>query len=78
MKLRTWAGLVAAIGLSGCAPSLQGANEVGGMIHVGPSINNGAALKLADDHCRQYGKVARVSGENVWNSTMSFDCVAAQ
>lgn len=70
------AGAVLALGLSGCAPTMESANEVGGQIKVGTGLNKAAAFKKADDHCRQYGKAARISGENIWDSTMTFDCVA--
>lgn len=74
-----YAALVAlALALSGCAASLQHATEVGGVANESWSLTNGAgdALALADAHCGKYGKAARVSGENILNNTLSFDCVA--
>lgn len=65
-----------AFGLVACAPVIESANEVGGIIKVGSGLNRGAALNKADAHCRAYGKAARVSGQNPWDSTMTFDCVA--
>lgn len=64
-----------ALGLAGCTPTLKAANEVGGVVENGTSGNAAAALKKADAHCRQYGKAARVSGQNVWDDILTFDCV---
>lgn len=74
MKLLVVAALAA--GLCGCAPSLQSANSVGGIVTEGMGFRPGGdALARADAHCAKYGKAARASGENMWNGTLSFDCV---
>jgi hypothetical protein len=71
-----WVWLVAAVGLSACAPSLQNGNSVGGIVKegLGPG-KGGEALAVADAHCRKFGKVARISGQSALDSTLTFDCV---
>lgn len=66
---------LAAVVLAGCAPSLSGANERGGQL-TNYSAGKTKAFEKADAHCRQYGRVARVSGTGDWlTDTMTFDCV---
>lgn len=61
--------------LTGCASSLVGANEAGGMIHVG--VSDGAAFDMASGHCQRFGKVPRVTrAPTELTQTMTFDCVA--
>jgi hypothetical protein len=77
-------GLIVGLCLSGCAPTLVGENQAGGMISNvrtgGLAANSGDAFALANASCQKYGKIARVSGQigaqNNPSSTMSFDCVA--
>lgn len=67
--------LLGLLTLAGCAPTLTGANERGGMIsHVG-GWNRDDAFKLADGHCKQFGRTARVSQLDALESIMTFDCV---
>jgi hypothetical protein len=66
--------LVAALFLTGCA-HMEAATPAGGVLKV-VGNKNGSALDLAQAHCAKYGKDARISGQNVWNNTVTFDCVS--
>jgi hypothetical protein len=72
---QTLAAAVSVVALASCAPDLVAGNEAGGMVSRATGMQADKAFAVADAHCRQYGKVARVSGQNIWNNTMSFDCV---
>ena len=63
------------LAVSGCS-SLSAANERGGVISHVSGWDRDKAFKLADDHCHKYGRVARVSGTDALDGTMTFDCVA--
>jgi len=75
--MRLLAILCAAICLSGCAQKLISGNEAGGMVSAGDNLleSRAGALQIADQHCSRFGKVARVSGEDPFAGTLSFDCV---
>ena len=68
-------GAASALVLAGCAPSLEAANERGGVMPRVIGLNRAEAFATADKHCHQYGRVARISDVNAWNSTMTFDCI---
>jgi len=76
--------LLSIVVLSGCAPTLAGSNQAGGMISgvrtEGLLANTGDAFSLANASCQRYGKVARMnarlSGVGASSGTISFDCVA--
>jgi hypothetical protein len=70
--------IVIALAASACAPRLDFANEAGGVINRTGSIGSDRAYKMAEDHCSQYGKIARISGRDVLTNTMRFDCVAKE
>ena len=75
MTWRIWA-LVSLLLLAACAPSLEGANERGGIIrHTQAGLNMGAAFTMANDHCQKYGRVAQITGTDGWTDTVSFNCV---
>jgi hypothetical protein len=71
---------LAALVLTGCAadPKLIAGNEAGGLVNhaVYGSEQSERAFAIADAHCHQYGRVARISGRDERGETMSFDCVA--
>jgi hypothetical protein len=72
----SWARIVlvvAALGLSACAATVQG-NSAGGIARV--SLMQSEAFKAANAHCEKFGKIARISGNNDFEGTMTFDCVA--
>lgn len=60
------------LAIAACAPRLTG-TEVGGVIR--PAFPD-AALPMAEQHCEQYGKGARISGFERIGSITTFDCVA--
>lgn len=62
-----------AFGLSGCAATVQG-NAAGGIARVG--LMQSEAFKAANTHCEKFGKIARISGNNDFEGSMTFDCVA--
>jgi hypothetical protein len=47
------------------------------MVSAGDNVfeSRAGAMKIANDHCAKYQKVARVSGQDPWAGTMTFDCV---
>lgn len=65
--------IASALFLASCA-NLTEVTPAGGILKV-TGNKTGTALKLAQAHCAQYGKNARISGQNVWNNTVTFDCV---
>jgi len=67
--------VVAFVGLCGCAPTLTAANERGGVIDHVIGLDRDVAFQKADEHCRKFGRVARISGQDTLASTMTFDCV---
>lgn len=67
--------LLMLLALAACTPSLTGANERGGMISYVNGYNRADSFALADEHCRKFGRAAKVSETNALNSTIAFDCV---
>jgi len=80
MKYVATLSVLGAVVLTGCAadPKLVAGNEAGGLVThaVYGSEQPERAFAVADAHCHQYGKIARISGRNEPTETMSFDCVA--
>lgn len=70
--------LLLSFALAGCAQGLISGNEAGGMVSGADNLTSSraGAMKIADDHCAKYGKVSRVSGQDAFAGTMTFDCVA--
>lgn len=66
--------LIVLVPLLGACATMQGATPAGGILKV-VGNQNGKALQLADAHCQQYGRHARISGHDTWNNTVTFDCV---
>lgn len=67
--------IVLAMLASSCAPSLVGANEAGGVVGANFNMSRSKALAMADAHCRKFGKVARINGQNEIRNSTTFDCV---
>lgn len=67
--------LAATATLGGCAATVLGGNPAGGMVDTGTGLMS-TALKKANDHCQQYGKVSRISSTSLLGDTITFDCVA--
>lgn len=59
--------------LASCANLIE-ATPAGGVLKV-TGNKTGSALKIAQAHCSQYGKNARISSQNMLNNTVTFDCV---
>jgi|GEM_PF-5214181 len=63
--------------LSACAPSLRTSNEAGGLVSVRGSLNGQTkAMKIADESCRKFGKVAKYESTNEFRGTVKYACVA--
>jgi len=67
---------LAALLLSGCAPTIVAENSRGGTIQHVAGLTQGAAMKKADAACKKYDRVARVNQYDVLSSSLSYDCVA--
>lgn len=74
---RMWVAALAALGLSGCAPTLVSGNEVGGIVGHVSNINRAQGFAVADAHCKAQGKAARITNQDWVYNTMTFDCVQA-
>lgn len=61
--------------VAGCAPLIVAANERGGDIEHVIGLTKAEAFKKANDHCRQFGRVAQISGYDELGSSMTFNCV---
>ncbi len=68
--------LAAALTLSACAPKLAMSNEAGGVINKTGSVGSDRAYALATDHCAKFGKIAKITGDDILTAKMRFDCVA--
>ena len=66
---------VIAGGLAGCAPTLAGGNEAGGVVRHVTGGMFALPLALATTECAKYGKVARMRGRNVLDATERYDCI---
>lgn len=67
---------LAALALSGCAPSLMLSNELGGTISQAGTLGNDRAFILAKTHCAKFGKIPIVVNKEVWIKSMRFECIA--
>lgn len=65
--------VILALAVSGCAPKLAFSNEAGGVISRKGSTQQG--YELAEAHCAQFGKRARITGSDILYSTTRFECV---
>lgn len=72
--MRLAMALSTALALSACAPQII-ANEAGGIIDNATGTNTAQAFALADQHCRQYMKRARIRETTTEVAQMTFDCV---
>lgn len=63
--------------LTGCAQELISGNEAGGMVSGGDNLleSRAGAMAIANAHCQKFGKVSRVSGQDAFAGTLTFDCV---
>ena len=70
MRMMVIAG---ALMLGACANLVQ-STPAGGILKV-TGNKYGTALQIAQTECSKYSKDARISGQNVWNNTVTYDCV---
>lgn len=75
MLLKAIALLSCLFTIAGCAPAVVAANDRGGDIEHVIGLTKADAFKKANDHCRQYGRVAQISGYDELGSSMTFNCV---
>ena len=70
-------GVFSALGLQGCSsePNLTSGNKRGGIISDVNESNQTAAFTLADNHCRQYGETAQITGADVIGARVKFLCI---
>lgn len=63
--------------LGGCAQTLAGANEAGGVV-TGNGVTMGTkkAFAIAEAECGKYGKLAKVTSQSAWDGTLRYECVA--
>jgi hypothetical protein len=62
--------------LAGCAYTnyLTNADARGGTVNLVSEFNHDAALQKANEHCRQYHLVARVTMDDPTSNSMNFVC----
>jgi hypothetical protein len=64
------------IPLAGCSYTtyLSGADENGGTVNLVTEISKDSAIEKANEHCRQYNKVAHVIRTDQASSSLTFSC----
>ena len=68
--------LILLLALTGCAQTVAG-NEAGGIITGnGVTMATGKAVRMADEDCAKYGKIARVKSQSEWDGALRYECVA--
>ena len=69
--------LILTLFLGGCAQTLAGANEAGGVVTgTGVTMPTKKAYEMAEAACAKYGKLARATGQSAWDGSLRYDCVA--
>jgi hypothetical protein len=68
------ASLALLVLVAGCAPRFEGVNERGGIVSFFVS-NEARAFKLADEHCRQFGRYAQFTALKDFGPEAAFACV---
>lgn len=53
------------------------ANENGGVLHHVNGPTRDEAFRIAEQHCAQYGRTARVTSTDALDAAFSFECVPA-
>lgn len=70
-------GIIAALMLAGCSPTLVSGNEAGGIVGMNAMMSGQSkAMETANTECKKYGKVAKPAGVNEIRNSMRYDCVA--
>lgn len=72
------ATLLLLAGLAGCSYTtyLSGADENGGTVNMVTQISKDSAVEKANEHCRGYNKIARVTSTDRASNTLTFVCQA--
>ena len=64
--------------LVACSPTLKQSSPAGGMLKMGGVVQGEAkAIRIAEAECAKHGKVARITGKDIWSETMTYECVRA-
>jgi hypothetical protein len=68
--------LALAVSLGACSYTLylSGADEHGGTVNMVTQLNKDDAVEKANEHCRQYGRTARIIHTDPQSSSMTFSC----
>ena len=68
--------LLVLIPLGACSYTtyLSGADEKGGTVNMVTEISKDSAIAKANEHCRQYNKVAHVIRTDQASSSLTFSC----
>jgi len=66
--------LLAALAACSYTMYLSGADEHGGTVNMVTSLSQDSAVQKANDHCRQYHMVARVTMMDRASNSMNFVC----
>ena len=68
--------LLILIPLAACSYTtwLTGADEHGGTVNGVTELSKDSAIEKANDHCHQFGRVARVTGTDATSNTLTFTC----
>ena len=53
---------------------LSGADENGGTVNLVTGLSKDSAVEKANEHCRQYHRVAQVTATDVQSNSMTFIC----
>lgn len=68
--------VLASLSLVGCAPKLVQSSPAGGMLNLaGVPGRQAKAAEIATAECAKYGKDARVTGQDIWSNTATYECV---
>jgi len=63
------------VSLAACS-SVTAENERGGIISHVSGLDRDKSFQMADDNCHKYKRVARISGQDALEATMTYDCIA--
>ena len=69
-----WLALLAPLTACSYTTFITGADEHGGTVNFVTHFTEDGALDAANDHCQQFGKVARIAHNDPASNTMTFTC----
>jgi|GEM_PF-6859054 len=70
--------LLAAVAGCSYTTTLSDADENGGTVNMVTQINKDSAVEKANEHCRGYNRVARITGTDRASNSLTFVCEAPQ